>query len=156
MEETNLIGFIDSQPEKDTFFDELLSVDPKRLRIDAPTPRKGFVRINEPLPLKPIHPVSLSTKQIAAIIQERLKRDDAFSTNDVMEEIVTALPSLNQADPATPSANREMVLSRLRSTVTWMIVCLVHSHNVDNAVDSFELHQDGSNVVASPVVFDGK
>ena len=49
-----------------------------------------------------------------------------------------------------------MVLSRLRSTVTWMIVCLVHSHNVDNAVDSFELHQDGSNVVVSPVVFDGK
>ena len=35
IEETNLIGFIDSQPEKDSFFDELLSVDPKRPRIDA-------------------------------------------------------------------------------------------------------------------------
>ena len=32
-------------------------------------------------------------------------------TNDVMEEIVTALPSLNQADPATPSANREVDLA---------------------------------------------
>ena len=49
-----------------------------------------------------------------------------------------------------------MVLSRLHSTVTWMIVCLVHSHNVDNAVDSFELHQDGNNVIASPVISDCK
>ena len=47
MEETNLIGFIDSQPEKDTFFDELLSVDPKRLRIDA---RRSFhARISQRL-----------------------------------------------------------------------------------------------------------
>ena len=49
-----------------------------------------------------------------------------------------------------------MVVSRLHSMVTWMIVCLVHSHNVDNAAHSFELHQDGSNVVASPVVSDRK
>lgn len=37
IEETNLIGFIDTQPEKDTFFDELLSVDAKRSRIDSRT-----------------------------------------------------------------------------------------------------------------------
>lgn len=39
MEQTNLIGFIDSQPEKDTFFDELLSVDAKRPRINS---RRSF------------------------------------------------------------------------------------------------------------------